>query len=121
MLDKEKIQMVIDNLLRNAIKYTPKNGKIVISVKKGKKEVNFSIEDNGVGIPKDQQKRIFTKFFRATNIRKIDTTGSGLGLYITKNIVNAHHGKIWFISKEGKGTTFFFNLPFDTARVKALK
>jgi len=110
-VDVEKIQIVIDNLLKNALKYTPKGGRVTISLKNGKKEIEFSIKDNGVGIPKNQQKRIFSKFFRATNIRKIDTTGSGLGLYITKNIINAHHGKIWFVSKEGKGTTFNFTIP----------
>jgi signal transduction histidine kinase len=111
MLDVEKMQIVIDNLLKNALKYTLKGGKVTISLKSGKKEIEFSIKDNGVGIPENQQKRIFTKFFRATNIKKMDTTGSGLGLYITKNIIKAHGGKIWFTSKEGQGATFYFTLP----------
>ena len=111
VLDIEKIQIVIDNLLKNALKYTLRGGKVTISLKSGKKEIEFSIKDNGVGIPENQQKRIFTKFFRATNIKKMDTTGSGLGLYITKNIIKAHGGKIWFTSKEGKGTTFYFTIP----------
>jgi signal transduction histidine kinase len=70
MLDVEKMQIVIDNLLKNALKYTLKGGKVTISLKSGKKEIEFSIKDNGVGIPENQQKRIFTKFFRATNIKK---------------------------------------------------
>ncbi len=118
MADKEKMQIVIDNLLKNALKYTPAKGKIIISLETDKKEIKFSIEDNGVGIPADQQKRIFTKFFRASNVKRMDTVGSGLGLYIIKNIIEAHHGKIWFTSQEGKGTTFFFTLPLKIKNIR---
>ncbi len=113
-IDFEKIRIVIDNLIRNAIKYTPKGGKIVISLKKRKKEIEFSIKDNGIGIPQDQQDKIFRKFFRADNGKKIDTTGSGLGLYIAKSIIEAHNGRIWFESEENKGTTFYFTLPIKS-------
>ncbi len=111
MLDVEKMRIAIDNLMKNALKYTIKDGKIIVSLSGRKKEIEISVKDNGIGIPKSQQKMIFIKFFRGTNVSKIDTTGSGLGLYITKNIINAHKGKIRFESKENIGTTFYITLP----------
>ncbi|MBU4298700.1 hypothetical protein KJ636_01535 [Patescibacteria group bacterium] len=111
MLDVEKMELAIDNLLDNAISYTPQGGMVVISLKETEKNLEFSIKDTGIGIPAVQQKRLFTKFFRGTNAVRIDTEGTGLGLFITKNIIEAHGGKIWFESGEGKGTTFYFTLP----------
>lgn len=111
MLDVEKMGLAIDNLLDNAIIYTPQGGVVVISLKETEKNLEFSIKDTGIGIPAVQQKRLFTKFFRGTNAVKIDTEGTGLGLFIAKNIIEAHGGKIWFESEEGKGTTFYFTLP----------
>jgi PAS domain S-box-containing protein len=111
MLDVEKIKLAIQNLIENAMKYTPKGGLVTISLKHDKKEVELSVQDNGVGIPEDQQERVFTKFFRGANVVRMDTEGSGLGLFITKNIVEAHGGKIWFESKKDKGATFYFTLP----------
>jgi PAS domain S-box-containing protein len=111
MVDLEKIQLAIQNLLENAIKYTPPGGEIKISLKSTENEVEFSIKDSGVGIPKEEQGRVFTKFFRGSNVMKMETEGSGLGLFITKNVIEAHGGKIWFESEEGKGTTFYFTLP----------
>ena len=84
---------------------------MTVSFKYTKKAIKFSIKDTGVGIPKDQQERVFTKFFRGANVMRMDTEGTGLGLFITKNIIEAHGGKIWFESEENKGTTFFFTLP----------
>ncbi|MFA5013451.1 MAG: ATP-binding protein [Candidatus Paceibacterota bacterium] len=110
-LDKEKMSIVVQNLLENAIKYTPENGNINISLEKNNEGILFTIKDSGVGIPMDQQERIFTKFFRGSNVIRLETDGSGLGLYTTKNIVESHNGKIWFESEEGKGTTFFVSLP----------
>ncbi|PJB16018.1 hypothetical protein CO116_02800, partial [Candidatus Falkowbacteria bacterium CG_4_9_14_3_um_filter_38_19] len=75
------------------------------------KAIEFSIKDTGVGILKNQQSRVFSKFFRGANAIRMETEGSGLGLYIAKNIIEAHGGKIWFESEEGKGTTFHFTLP----------
>lgn len=110
-VDEEKIKLAIENLLDNAIKYTPSGGRVTISLKKGIKEIEFEIKDTGVGIPKAQQERVFTRFFRGANIVRLDTTGTGLGLFIAKNIIEAHGGRIWFESEEGKGSTFFFTLP----------
>jgi len=110
-VDVEKIRLVIQNLIDNAIKYTPADGEVTISLECGKKEIEFSIKDTGVGIPEDQKERLFTKFFRGANAIRMETEGSGLGLFISKNIIEAHGGKIWFESEEGKGTTFHFTLP----------
>lgn len=111
MIDVEKIGLVIQNLIENAVKYSSPEGQITISLKGNRKEIECSVTDNGVGIPKDQQERVFTKFFRGVNVRRMDTEGSGLGLFITKNIVEAHGGRIWFKSEEKKETTFFFTIP----------
>ncbi len=112
-IDEEKIALCVENLIDNAIHYTHAGGTVMISVKydKKKKEILFSIQDTGVGIPKAQQKRIFTKFFRSENVTKIETEGSGLGLFIAKNIIYSHKGRIWFESQEGRGTVFYFTLP----------
>lgn len=116
--DVEKITLVVQNLLENALKYTPRGGEITFSVKHKAKEnkIEVSVKDSGVGIPKDQQGRLFTKFFRAANVLRMEVEGSGLGLFICKNIVEAHGGEIWFESEENKGSTFYFTLPVVTER-----
>jgi two-component system sensor histidine kinase VicK len=110
-IDKEKIGLAIQNLLDNAIRYTPKGGGVTVSLKCVKNKIEVSVKDSGIGIPKEQQSRVFSKFFRGSNAIRVETEGIGLGLYITKNIIEAHGGQIWFKSKEGKGTTFYFTLP----------
>ena len=75
--------------------------------------VQISIKDSGVGIPDGQEKKLITKFFRGTNAVKIQTEGTGLGLFITRNIILRHGGKIWAETKEGKGSIFYFTLPID--------
>jgi len=110
-VDIEKISLAIQNLLENAIRYNKVGGEIEIVLREKEGKIEFLIKDTGIGIPKNQQDRVFTKFFRASNAMKMETEGSGLGLFITKNIVEAHGGKIWFESEEGKGTTFYFTLP----------
>lgn len=111
--DRGKIKQVILNLLTNAIKYNRKNGKInvrtSVEVEKGEAFVQVAVADTGYGISKENQKRMFEKFFRADNTA--GETGTGLGLVITKHIVEAHGGGIWLESEEGIGTTFFITLP----------
>jgi len=110
-IDVEKITLAIQNLLDNAVNYTPENGSIIILLSASEKEVQFSIRDTGIGIPKEEHHRVFSKFFRSSNAMKTETSGSGLGVFIAKNIIEAHGGKIWFESEENKGTTFYFYLP----------
>jgi signal transduction histidine kinase len=109
--DSSMLKLVIENLIDNAIRYTRGGGKVEIKTEKQEKKVVVSVSDSGVGIPEEEQKYIFQKFFRAENVLKQRTKGSGLGLYVCKTIILKSGGKIWFESKEGKGTTFFFSLP----------
>lgn len=112
-LDVEKMELAFGNILGNAIAYTPSGGEVTVTLdySKLKKEIEISVEDTGIGIPKDQQHRVFTKFFRGANAIRMETEGTGLGLFIAKNIIEAHGGRIWFESEEGRGTTFYFTLP----------
>ena len=113
--DAEKIKVAIENLIDNSIRYSPPQTKVIISLKSSNNAINIFVKDGGVGIVKNQQKRIFEKFFRGRNIMKIDLEGTGLGLYITKNIIEAHGGKVWFESKENQGTTFYITIPIKTS------
>jgi signal transduction histidine kinase/transcriptional regulator with GAF, ATPase, and Fis domain len=106
MMDKVEINRAVTNLISNAIKHTRKNTSINISARKTDNNVEVSISDNGQGIPEAEKPNIFQRY--PTTKRKI---GTGLGLYLTKQIIDAHNGKIWFMTHEGKGTTFSFTLP----------
>lgn len=110
-VDPTLLKIALENLIDNAIRYTKGGGEIDIYLQKKEKGLYFKIKDAGVGIPKEDQKYIFQKFFRASNILQKQTQGSGLGLYITKSVIQNLGGKIWFESQEGKGTTFYFILP----------
>lgn len=110
-VDVEKISLVISNLIENSIKYTPVNGTIQVAITEADGKITVSVKDSGIGILKSQQDRIFTKYFRGLNVLRMETEGTGLGLFISKNIVETHGGKIWFESEENKGTTFLFTLP----------
>ena len=110
-IDKDKIRQVIVNLVNNAIKYTPEGGEISIYTEFKDGFVRINIKDNGIGIPKDQQARIFEKFFRSDNAVSIQAQGSGLGLYVAKEVVEKHGGRIEFQSEVGNGTTFTVVLP----------
>jgi two-component system phosphate regulon sensor histidine kinase PhoR len=110
-IDLEKIKLVASNLIENSLKYTPAGGKISVTL--GEEDGNAMVEvtDTGIGIPAEQQDRIFTKYFRSANAIKAETEGTGLGLFIAKNIVEAHGGKIHFVSEPGRATKFSFVLP----------
>jgi len=109
--DGTLMRVVLQNLLLNAMAYTPAKGKISIGIETTKESIRIAISDNGCGIPKAAVSKIYTKFFRADNAREKQPNGTGLGLYITKLIVERLGGAISFISKENEGTTFFVNIP----------
>jgi len=110
--DRAYLEQVFTNLLDNAIKYTSEGGKVTLSaIDKDQKEIQFSIKDNGIGIPKEELHRIFERFYRVDKGRSKELGGTGLGLSIVKHIIQAHGGKIWAESELGKGSTFYFTLP----------
>ena len=112
--DKEKLIIALSNLVDNAIKYTMPGGSVTIKVaynKEKKDEVLIEISDTGIGIPKDQMDRVFNRFFRAHNAMILETYGSGLGLFVVKEIIDKHNGSINFTSEEGKGSVFSIILP----------
>lgn len=109
--DHGKIKQVLINLIDNAIKYTKENGLIEVSIKRDRNEAIVSIKDNGLGIPKQLLPRIFEKFQRLEGSYVKDSVGTGLGLYIVKEILKSHGGRIWIDSQVGRGSTFSFSLP----------
>lgn len=111
--DAERMRAVFQNLLENSVKYSRPNGVVEIALSAERNEIMVSIKDDGIGIPKDQQKNIFERFFRATNAVKVENEGSGLGLFIVRSIVEKHGGRIWFESQENKGVTFHFTIPVE--------
>lgn len=110
-VDVDKIKIVLLNLIDNSIKYSEPETTIDVWVENKDNEVWISVKDQGIGVPEDQKHKLFTKFFRAENAVHVNTTGNGLGLYIIRNIVTHHGGKVWFESKENEGATFTFSLP----------
>ena len=114
MADKERIRLVVENILSNAVKYTLTNGKVELNFSQEDNLLLCSIKDNGVGIPINQQQHVFERFFRSDNVLKYQTEGTGLGLYIAKNIIEQLGGEIWFESEENKGTTFIFSIPIKS-------
>ncbi len=110
LVDQEKIRAVIQNLLENAVKYTPAHGTISIELTRQDGFIRVAIKDSGIGIPRDQHSNVFKRFFRAKNALHIETDGSGLGLFIARGIIEKHGGTIWFESKENHGTTFYFTV-----------
>ena len=112
--DRERLGLALTNLIRNALSYSIKGTTIEVAMKKLKEDyVQISVSDQGLGIADEDKERIFSKFFRGANVVKQETAGSGLGLFITRNIIAQHGGSIWFESALGKGTTFYFTLPLS--------
>lgn len=111
-VDEDKLTQVMDNIISNALKYSPEGGKITFSLKEQEKQIIVSISDNGVGIPKENLEKVFDRFYRVDKARTRKLGGTGLGLAIAKEMVEAHGGKIWATSKEGKGTKVSFTLPY---------
>jgi signal transduction histidine kinase len=109
--DKFRINQVLINFISNAIKYSPRGKEILITVKKNNGEVIVSVKDFGIGIKKAQQKKIFEKLYQVTDPIEKTYPGLGLGLYISKDIIDRHNGRIWVESQLGKGSTFSFALP----------
>lgn len=112
-LDREKIGVVVNNILDNAFWYTYPTGRVELHARNTDLGIVVSIFDTGIGISKKEKPRIFQKFFRGKMAQRLNTDGTGLSLYISKNIIDGHHGRIWFESKEGEGTTIFFTLPLS--------
>ncbi|MBI2624177.1 HAMP domain-containing protein [Candidatus Parcubacteria bacterium] len=116
-LDAERMGLALDNLLDNAVKYTPPGGTVRLRAAAAPKQLRITVSDTGIGIPSNQMHRLFTKFFRADNALLFQTTGSGLGLYVVKNIISSHDGTISIESHEGRGTTATISLPLPTKRI----
>lgn len=112
-LDEDKITQVIDNIISNALKYSPDGGQVTFRLKELDGKVEVSISDQGIGIPKDNIDRVFQRFYRVDRARTRQLGGTGLGLAIAKEMISAQGGEIWAKSKEGKGTTILFTLPYD--------
>lgn len=104
---------VIDNIISNALKYSPEGGKVRFSVREKEGELLVSISDEGMGIPKENVERIFDRFYRVDRARSRAMGGTGLGLAISKEMINAHGGRIWAQSRYGKGTSIYFTLPYE--------
>lgn len=120
-VDPQKFAMVISNLLDNAIKYNIPNGEVIIKLERlGKNPyIQVSVKDTGIGISSEDLKKMFTKFFRSENAVKVSVEGTGLGLYIVKNIIRRHGGKIWVESTLNRGATFYFTLPTNPTLIPA--
>jgi two-component system phosphate regulon sensor histidine kinase PhoR len=112
LADVEQARLVLTNLVHNAVKFTPPGGRIVVSARESGGEIEFSVQDTGVGIAAEDLPRVFERFFKADKARS--GGGTGLGLAIAKHVVQGHGGRIWAESIEGSGSTFFFTLPLAT-------
>lgn len=114
-VDPQRLSLVMSNLLDNAVKYNVENGEVVVKIEKlrDKPFVQVSVKDTGVGIPAEEVGKLFAKFYRGSNATSSNSAGSGLGLFIAKNIIRRHGGEIWAESTLGRGSVFYFTLPTD--------
>jgi PAS domain S-box-containing protein len=114
MGDAQMLRQVLQNLVSNSIKYTPRGGRIDVAITNDGAEVRCAVTDTGIGVPEEARARLFEKFFRAENVSKVETEGTGLGLYIVRLIVERAHGRIWFEPAESGGSRFLIALPLAT-------
>src|ERR671934_1302741 len=111
--DRDRLAQVVGNLLSNAIKYSPSGGRVLVRAQRRGEWIRVGVIDNGIGIPHDQQERLFTKFFRGDAGRRLGIGGPGAGLVLARQIVEAHGGRIGFESVPDRGSTFWVDLPAD--------
>lgn len=116
--DPKLLRLIFQNLLTNAVQYTPDGGSIKLTAAKRPTDTQFSVTDTGIGIPNAEREKIFTKLYRADNARRMSTDGNGLGLYMVKSILDHAGGNIWFESEEGKGSTFYVTIPLTGMQKK---
>lgn len=115
-VDMMRLKVILENLLENSFQYTTGDVKeIEVKVTNNETALNISVRDTGIGIPESEKEKIFSEFYRASNARKVLSNGSGIGLFMTYQYVQAHHGRISFVSEEGKGTTFNVSIPLRTS------
>lgn len=112
LCDKDRVAQVLSNLISNALKFTPENGSVTVEARETDDEITISVKDTGPGVPDDKKLKIFERFAQLENKQR---TGIGLGLYISKTLVESHAGKIWVTSQPGSGSTFWFTLPKQTS------
>ena len=113
-LDRGKIVQVLENLVGNAVKFSPLGGRIVVQGDVAGDFYRLSVRDEGIGLTADQKEKLFEKFYRVDNSNTA-VKGLGIGLFLTKNIIEAHRGEIWVESRLGEGATFFFTLPLEAS------
>ena len=110
--DREKLRQIVTDLVDNAVKYSPEGGTVTVSAQRREDSVEVSVDDEGIGIPESERARIFAKFYRAESAgRDLASAGTGLGLFIAKELLEAMHGRIWVRPREGPGSSFVFTLP----------
>lgn len=112
-VDGERISIAFQNILENAVRYSPNGGTVTVDLIEEEGDVKVSVRDQGIGIRAEDRANIFKRFFRAQNAFQVHKDGTGLGLFISKSIIEKHNGQIWFETKEGKGTIFYFILPLN--------
>jgi two-component system phosphate regulon sensor histidine kinase PhoR len=109
--DEDKVDQILTNLLSNAVKYSPEGGKITVEARDLGETVSVSVSDEGIGIPPEHLDKVFLRFHRVDNMDTRQAGGTGIGLYLVKHLVDAHHGSIEVKSEVGEGSTFTFTLP----------